>query len=309
MRAEPPLHGSELTPEDQRLLRGPPPARALRWCAAAAGRGAAVTRVVALAGGTSSAVHAVDVEDARGRPRPLVLRRFVRADWLARQPDVARWEAAALALLGPTTVPAPELVACDPDGAAAGAPAVLMTRLEGEVRWRPDDLDGFLRALAGLLPAIHAVAPPAGGLLPPYAPYALGAARQPSWTRRPGVWRRAFAAFQGEPPACERRFVHRDFHPGNVLWTGDAVSGIVDWVVASIGSPGADVGHCRVNLARVLGIGAAERFRALHRDASGRDVYHPYWDIVAALGGSDAQDLERWSAREEEFLARAVGRL
>jgi hypothetical protein len=37
--------------------------------------------------------------------------------------------------------------------------------------------------------------------------------------------------------------------------------------------------------------------------------YHPYWDIVAALGGFDAETLARWTPAEEEFLARAVARL
>ena len=127
-------HGYDLTPGDRRLLRGAPPEPALAWCAAAVGPGARVERVAALDGGTSSAVHAVDVVDAGGRAHRLVLRRFVRADWLAREPDIARREGAALALLAGSEVPAPALVALDPDGREAGAPAVLMTRLAGRGR-------------------------------------------------------------------------------------------------------------------------------------------------------------------------------
>ena len=80
---------------------------------------------------------------------------------------------------------------------------------------------------------------------------------------------------------------------------------MIDWASAAVGDPRADVGHCRVNLAGVLGLDAADRFLALC------DVgdYHPYWDIVAALGGFDAATLDRWTAAEEEFLARAVARL
>src|SRR5690349_18867671 len=134
--AQPP-HGFALDPEEHRLLRGRPPAAALRWCAAAAGGPrAAVTRVEALPGGTSSAVHAVDVHDG-DRVHALVLRRFVRAGWLAEEPDLARHEAAALELAGASGLPVPRLVAVDGDGAAAGAPAVLMTRLAGAVDWRP----------------------------------------------------------------------------------------------------------------------------------------------------------------------------
>ena len=78
---------------------------------------------------------------------------------------------------------------------------------------------------------------------------------------------------------------------------------------ASVGAPGADLGHCRMNLARAIGLDAADRFSALHRSVSGRDDAHPYWDLVAALGGFEEDDLARWTPREEDFLAQAVERL
>ncbi len=100
-------HGYDLSPADRLLLRGRPPAQALRWCERAAGRGATVAGVRALEGGTSSAVHAIDVRTAGGHERALVLRRFVRADWLAREPDTAVREAQALHLVAGIAVPTP----------------------------------------------------------------------------------------------------------------------------------------------------------------------------------------------------------
>jgi aminoglycoside phosphotransferase (APT) family kinase protein len=291
------LHGYDLTPADARLLRGPPPRRALAWCEAVTGD--RVAQVRALDGGMSSAVHALDFADGRA----LVLRRFVRAQWLAEEPDVPYREPAALELLRDTPLPTPRLVGSDPTGGDAGDPAVLMTRLPGAVQWHPADLDGFLRGLAELLPAIHATPPGPG--IPAYEPYALESDRPPAWTSRPGVWERGFAVFDEPPPSDERRFIHRDFHPGNVLWTGGAVTGVVDWASVEIGAPGADIGHCRVNLAGVLGLEAADRFLAF----CGEPDYHPYWDIVAALGGFDADTFARWTPQEEEFLAAAVRRL
>ncbi len=99
-------------------------------------------------------------------------------------------------------------------------------------------------------------------------------------------------------------FLHRDFHPGNVLWTDGAVTGLVDWASAAIGPAAADAGHCRWNLARTLGQDAADRFLALTGLA-----YHPYWDVVAALGGYDAEELAAKPPAEEAFLAAAVRRL
>lgn len=283
-------HGFDLTDEDRRLLRGPLPADALRWCEDAIGRGARAVRAEPLDGGLSSAVHAIDVED-RGRVHQLVLRRFVRADWLAEEPDIARREAAALQAVRACAIPTPELVAVDDE-------AVLMTRLDGSVVWEPADVEPFLRGLAGVLPEIHAVPVPEG--VPEYSPYELETREPPAWSSRPEVWERAFEVFAGPAPTRERRFIHRDYHPGNVLWTNGAVRGVVDWVNASIGSPNADVGHCRMNLADELGIEAADRFLGLTE----RDDYHPYWDIVAALGG-----MEEWEPGDEDFVAQAVSRL
>jgi aminoglycoside phosphotransferase (APT) family kinase protein len=261
--------------------------------------GAPVAAFRALDGGMSSAVHALDLADGRA----LVLRRYVREEWLAEEPDVPRREAKALELLGGAALPTPQLVAVDPDGGEAGDPAVLMTRLPGAIEWAPADLDRFLAGLAALLPRIHAT--PAGPGPPDYAPYALEAFSPPPWSARPGVWERGFAVFDRPPPGDARVFIHRDFHPGNVLWQGGSVSGVVDWANASLGAPEADIGHCRMNLAGVFGLEAADRFLEL----CGVRVYDPYWDIVAALGGFDDATLARWTPVEEEFLARAVARL
>jgi aminoglycoside phosphotransferase (APT) family kinase protein len=265
----------------------------------------------ALAGGTSSAVHAVRVDMGDARPHELVLRRFVRLDWLAEEPDLAAREAAALGLLADVDLPTPRLVAVDPDGSVAGSPSVLMTRLRGRIEWDPPTVDAFLLALAEPLPVIHSVRVSAGGVLPGYRPYPLAMHRPPRWAARPDVWECAIDLLErGGAPSDERLFVHRDYHPGNVLWEGGRVSGIVDWVNASIGSPWADVGHCRVNIASELGLKAADRFLDLYRGVSGRaDEYHPYWDISAAIGGLDEDADWQPSRADEEFLAAAVVRL
>ncbi len=240
----------------------------------------------------------------------MVLRRFVRLDWLAQEPDLAKREATALELLADARAPTPQLVAVDPEGTAAGVPAVLMTRLLGRVEWDPRALDPFLRRLAELLPPIHATRVPAARLLPAYRPYELQLHRAPAWASRPEVWRRAIEALEGPAPVHERLLIHRDYHPGNVLWRNEKVSGIVDWVNTSSGSPWADVGHCRMNLAARFGQSAAAKFLVLYRAVSGRrHEYHPYWDIAAAIGGLDESRDRRPRPGEESFLAEAVARL
>jgi aminoglycoside phosphotransferase (APT) family kinase protein len=260
-------------------------------------------------GATSSAVHAVDVEHG-GRVLELVLRRFVRADWLADEPDLAEREAEALALLESTPVAAPVLVAVDVDGRECGVPAVLMTRLAGRPTDDPGELEARLRLLAEPLPVINAVAVPVGTHVRSYRPYYVDDdLRPPTWAARPALWERAIEVHQGPQPEARERLIHRDYHPGNVLWEGSRLTGVIDWANTSRGAAAADVGHCRLNLHGQFD-DAADRFLAAWWAVSGETGYHPYWDIVAAVGflpsrGGPSED----TAAVEDFIARAVARL
>jgi aminoglycoside phosphotransferase (APT) family kinase protein len=62
------------------------------------------------------------------------------------------------------------------------------------------------------------------------------------------MWQAAFELFRGGPPDGYRCFIHRDYQQFNLLWTGQELSGVVDWVCSSYGSPDIDVAHCRLNL-------------------------------------------------------------
>ena len=65
--------------------------------------------------------------------------------------------------------------------------------------------------------------------------------------------------------------LHRDYHPGNVLFEGDAVSGVVDWVETSLG-PGRSrtCAHCCANLAMLHGPDTADALpRRLRATAGG----------------------------------------
>jgi aminoglycoside phosphotransferase (APT) family kinase protein len=100
--------------------------------------------------------------------------------------------------------------------------------------------------------------------------------------------------------------VHRDYHPGNVLWAGGKISGVVDWASVRIGAPEVDVGECRSDLVSSLGIAAADRFLNDWLSAAGRDSYDPYWDVVATLGGREQEDLACLDAGDRALLQRAV---
>lgn len=283
-----PQHGFDLDAEEHRLLRGRPPDRALAWVRTATGPGSRVVTVRALAGGTSSAMHLVRVEDRAGDVRELVLRRYVRKDWLADEPDLAEREADVLRVLAASQVRTPALVAVDPSGRQADVPAVLMTAVPGRIRWDRADRDPYLRRLAEQLLLIHATPVGEPARLRRYRPaYPVQERQPPRWTRHRRAWQRALELYPHPPTAAAPVLLHRDYHPGNVLWFRQAISGVVDWATSSLGVPEADVGHCRANL---LGSDAsvADRFLAVYQDLSGRRSYHPYWDIAPCVDFVDA---------------------
>jgi aminoglycoside phosphotransferase (APT) family kinase protein len=304
-------YGFDLPPDERRLLRGALPSSVREWVRRQVGNGARIVSEHARSGGTASAVHAVTVDDAAGNRRHLILRRYVRADWLAQQPDLAEHEARVLELLAPTAVDAPRLVAVDPAGEECDVPAVLMTRLPGRVRWSPRDVDGFITRLVEAMLVVHAVPVPTGVAIRPFRPYDGGRdLTPPAGTTVPEAWRRAIEVHAGRAPSHDAVLVHRDFHPGNVLWSGSEVSAIVDWSSASVGAPEVDVAHCRVNLAVALGLDAADRFLAIYQQRTGRDEYDPYWDLQDLVGMISHIELEpEWLPADDELVRRAVARL
>jgi len=302
-----PAHGFCDDEVTRRLLRSRPPRQALAW--AAAHLGGPVVSARALRGGMSSAVHLLTAHDGERQRRQAVLRRYVREETIADEPDIAAREARALGVAGSAGVPTPALLAVDAAGTAAGVPAVLMSRLPGRVDWWPSDVDSWLRRLAELLPTIHAAPLPPPGALKSFAPYPQASYRPPAWTRHPEVWELAAEIYHGPAPSLPAVLLHRDFHPGNVLWRRGKVSGVVDWQGACTGPSVADVAHCRVNLL-TFGTETAQRFTDLWQQAAGA-TYHPWADVVTIVGFLD--DLrDDWGSERllvEDMLARAVADL
>ena len=107
----------------------------------------------------------------------------------------------------------------------------------------------------------------------------------PGWAQHPDLWRNAFGVLEETPPAYNGTLLHRDFHLGNVLWNGDDVTGVVDWVETSWGPAGLDVAHSRTYLAMLHGPESADRFARLHQEVSGNaDPGQPYWDVMDIVG-------------------------
>jgi aminoglycoside phosphotransferase (APT) family kinase protein len=253
---------------------------ALAWVRRQVGSATKLVSSAPLTGATSSTLLALRLE-CWGQPLELVLRLFTNAEWLAEEPDLATHEATILRLVAALGLPTPRLVAVDEDGASCGVPAVLMTRVPGHTDLRPKDLDTYLHELAAALAAIHAL--PADDLAWTYFPYAdLTALRVPPWARQPQLWERMIAVLAGPRPAVPTRFIHRDYHPNNVLWRGARLSGIIDWPNACLGPAQADLAHCRGNLIGLFGMAAADRFLDAYCGCVGTGFrYDPYWELLS----------------------------
>jgi aminoglycoside phosphotransferase (APT) family kinase protein len=268
-------------------------------------------------GGITSSVHALSLRLPRGASTHVVLKRFLDPEWGDAQG--VQNEAAALALVEATNVPAPRLLGASADGAETdGVPALLMTRVPGRVWLTPHDLDAWIRQLATVLPSLHAWAP---GLAArePRDPDALAV---PASALRPELWAAAKSAIATEPSSGGAVFVHGDYQHFNVLWSRGRLSGLVDWTASRIAPPDVDVGHCRLNLAVLYSAEVAERFRHAYESEAGRRV-EPWWDVYQLLAYTDSWqdfipvqvagrapvDVAGMTGRVEDLLALALRRL
>ncbi|TWT02495.1 aminoglycoside phosphotransferase family protein [Planomicrobium sp. CPCC 101079] len=262
------------------------PGGILTWVMESIGEGAEIRHVQPLAGGTSSTLRELTV-CRNGELSSYVLRLFSNKEWLGQEPDLAWHEAESLRYMRQSGVTVPNLIAYDETGERCGLPATLMTKIRGAVVLRPTDENQWIDGLALALAKIHQT----NGENFPFEHFSYNDAltlEKPLWSKVPNDWMRAFYIVAGIRPQTKFSFIHRDYHPSNVLWEGGKVSGVVDWVNACLGPIGVDVGHCRVNLAQLYGVSVADRFLEAYQRCAGESYsYHPYWDLLSLIDTLD----------------------
>ncbi|MEU8985147.1 alpha/beta fold hydrolase [Streptomyces sp. NPDC048558] len=256
------------------------------WLAKQVPQGRTVAGAAFAKGGWSSQMRRLTLDDGS----ELALRTFVKPFFRRHAPGLLTREASVLTLLAAQEgVPAPELIAVDATAEHCDHPSLLMSLLPGRVRVDDEDLDRRLDLLAAQLAAIHRVVPDERP-----RPYQAWTSAERVRTPSGGLWERAVEVIRQEPPPYEGCFLHRDFHPGNVLFRGTGedcrISGVVDWVETSWGPADLDVAHCSTALALLhgpeYGLGFRDRYEAHggRRLADGED--HLYWRLIDALAYS-----------------------
>jgi aminoglycoside phosphotransferase (APT) family kinase protein len=253
-----------------------------------------------------------------------VLRLFTKSEWLAVEPDIPEHEAAVLEKVSAAGLPVPHLLGCDPRGAACGLPALLMTALPGKVDLMPMSIESWLRQMAEFLVKLHEIEP--AGFHWHYRAYNnVDQLKVPEWSRHKPLWEKAIEIVRSPAPAAPVRFIHRDFHPVNLLWRRGKLSGVVDWVNACQGPAGIDVAWMRHSMASMYGLAMSDRFLAVCQEVMGSSWdYDPYWDmktIVEFLPGPlevyppwkdfglDHIDSALLTRRDEEYLDSLLKRI
>jgi aminoglycoside phosphotransferase (APT) family kinase protein len=249
---------------------------------------ARATHSAPILGGLDAATYTLDL-DIAGERRELVVRIFT----LERHRDGAAarryWNAiSGIPATAPVPVPGPVLL--DAEGALVGLPCMVMTRLPGVVLARPANEEAWIDQLAGTLASIHTV--DLRSLPRDYprgpTPASLVEASLERWPPKilEDVWREVAPALRSAAPAVVSNgavLTHGDFWFGNTLWSGERLTGIVDWGGAQIDDPGFDAAYARGDLQLVLGGTAPDRFLARYAARRGKLLSIAFWDLVSTL--------------------------
>lgn len=212
-----------------------------------------------------------------------VIRLFSNRKWLEEEPDLARHEAESLRYVAQIDLPTPEIIAHDDQLSEQATPFVMMTFLNGEVQLKPEKMEHWIDQLAKTLVKIHQL--DGEGFEWNYAPYQnINTFDVPTWTSVPHLWKKAIQIAKGPQQEEKTRFIHRDYHPAKVLWNGDEISGVVDWVNACRGPAGIDIGHCRVNLALLYSVEVADLFlKHYERHVERVQENQMFWDLRSVI--------------------------
>ncbi|HEX6393736.1 MAG TPA: phosphotransferase [Acidimicrobiales bacterium] len=287
-----------------------PPDLTLAWLLGALDV-AEVVNIEPMRGSSTSELHRVTVRSAGDAQMRVVVRRYVLADVLAESLDIVSHEVKALRLAASAAVPTPTVLAADAPGEQADVPTVIMSWLEGRPRWESKDRRRFLIDLVDAMIAVSAVKVPSDVSVRPISGYTQNSYDPPRWATRPVVWRRAVEIFHGPTPITDLCFVHRDFHPGNVLWNRSQLTGLVDWQSACIGPSSIEPGHCRLNML-YYDPDMAEELRTIWEQRAQR-IYDPWADVIAIVGMLDPMRKPKNPSKSrmaiEDTLARAVADL
>lgn len=233
----------------------------------------------------------------------------------ARNAGIARVEFKLLETLHAMDLPVARPLALAEDHEP---PFLITSYLSGLPRFDAENVSQFCQQLASALSKIHAVDINKRKLsfLPRLADVAADDIGRSG--RGDERIRAALRASFGAIKRNDSVLLHGDFWPGNLLWEGDRLSGILDWEDAMLGDPMADLGKSRLELLWALGNEAVELYTAHYlslNSALDRSAL-PFWDLWGAARlshfaafAADAASAEKMRAQYNGFVDAALDAL
>jgi aminoglycoside phosphotransferase (APT) family kinase protein len=209
--------------------------------------------------GHAGRTYGIDLRDKAGRLSRHIMKLAPAGVRRSGSTDIFR-QVPLLDTLHGAGLPVPKICWASAEEEELGAPFIVMTRLPGRsyIIWEPDQsfasapeslpclwIDGA-KALARIHGVDHR------GLLGGWeAPTSL-AEELDRWFAlirhsEDVSWRRMLAELSSAlrssmPGDAPVGLIHGDFQPGNILFTGGKISGVIDWDLAAIGPQGTDLG-------------------------------------------------------------------
>ncbi len=248
-------------------------------------------------GGISSSVHQVQLADATGGRRAVVVRRYGE-HWLPSNPTASEREFKLLEFLARASFPAPRPLMLDAEGGPFGTPTVVMTRMPGRPSLAPRDLPGYLRQIAHTLAALHRLPTHELGFLRDQRDRVnrvLSKRPETDDALQLEVWEAAVAEWSRISQLDEQRvLVHGDYWPGNLLWVRGQLVGVVDWEQPRLGDLVKDVATCRGDLWVLFGRAAANEFLSEYERAAGINVRDlRFWELL--ISTEAVRDMPEWA--------------
>ena len=211
-----------------------------------------------LEGGVSSEVFLIAVESRKGEEK-IVL----RTEGGPPAENSIKTEYLLLEKLHQTKVPCAKPIHLDNSKEILDKDFMLMTYLEGTIEIPKIKNFGFLNKMVGILKNIHNVDTKILPTLPcrfdpTYDLFEfLPNARINKELK--AILKGYDTSYSGKPV-----LLHGDFWPGNILWTKDEISGVLDWEYAAIGDPVSDLAVASLELKYDYGKRGVDRFLDLY---------------------------------------------
>ena len=211
-----------------------------------------------LEGGVSSEVFLIIVESNKGEEK-IVL----RTEGGQPAENSIKTEYLLLEKLHQTKVPCAKPIHLDHSKEILDKDFMLMTYLEGTIEIPKIKNFGFLNKMVGILKNIHNVDTKILPTLPcrfdPTYDLFEFLPNEKINKELKAILKGYDTSYSGKPV-----LLHGDFWPGNILWTKDEISGVLDWEYAAIGDPVSDLAVASLELKYDYGKRGVDRFLDLY---------------------------------------------